>query len=184
MKYKTREYPLFSVCGLNCGLCPRFYTNGPSRCPGCAGEGFTEAHCGCGMLSCCQRKGHEYCFECDEFPCVKYKGVDQSDSFITHRNQFIDMEKAKKSGIDAYKNELNEKVEILRNLLQNYDDGRRKGFYCLAVNLFDLQDLKVIMNRIEAEVSKELEIKDKAKTCVKIFEETAELMNISLKLRK
>jgi len=94
------------------------------------------------------------------------------------------MEKAKKSGIDAYKNELNEKVEILRNLLQNYDDGRRKGFYCLAVNLFDLQDLKVIMNRIEAEVSKELEIKDKAKTCVKIFEETAELMNISLKLRK
>jgi len=95
-----------------------------------------------------------------------------------------DMEKAKRIGIEAYKNELNEKVEILENLLQNYDDGRRKSFYCLAVNLFDIQDLRMIMTRIESEVSKELGIKDKAKACVRLFEESAELKNILLKLRK
>ena len=33
-----REYPLFSACGLNCGLCPRFYTDGESRCPGCGAK--------------------------------------------------------------------------------------------------------------------------------------------------
>ena len=95
MNYTTRTYPLFSACGLNCGLCPRYYTVGQSRCPGCADEGFTDAHCSCGVLSCCQRKGLEYCFLCEEFPCEKYEGADSSDSFITHKNQFHDMEKAK-----------------------------------------------------------------------------------------
>jgi len=34
MEYKQREYPLFSACGLNCGLCPRYHTDGISKCPG------------------------------------------------------------------------------------------------------------------------------------------------------
>jgi len=72
MEYQTRKYPQFAACGLNCGLCPRYYTVGSSRCPGCAGKGFLEVHPTCGILSCCQRKGLEYCFECGEFPCMKY----------------------------------------------------------------------------------------------------------------
>ena len=94
MEYKTRQYALFSACGLNCGLCPRYHTNGKSRCPGCAGEGFSMAHPPCRVLSCSQRKGIEYCYLCDEYPCKKYDGVDLSDSFITHKNQFLDFEKA------------------------------------------------------------------------------------------
>ena len=142
MNYKTRSYPEFAACGLNCGLCPRYYTTGSSRCPGCGGEGFTEAHCSCGMLSCCQRKGLEYCFECDEYPCSKYDGEGERDSFITHRNILHDAKKAKKIGIEAYKAELDEKIGLLKILLENYDDGRRKSFYCLAVNLLELPDVK------------------------------------------
>jgi len=136
------------------------------------------------MLSCCQRKGVEYCFDCDEFPCKKYENVDSTDSFITHKNQFIDIEIAKKNGIEAYKTKLNEKVKILENLLENYDDGRRKSFYCLAVNLIDLQDLIEVTDRIKAEIKKDADLKEKAKACVKLIEETAEKNNISLKLRK
>ena len=46
MNYKTRAFPEFSDCGLNCGLCSQNYrhTNGAFRCPGCAGEGFSDAH--------------------------------------------------------------------------------------------------------------------------------------------
>ena len=51
------------------------------------------------MLS---RKGIEYCFECEEFPCKKYDNWGDSDSFITHRNYLSDMEKVKCIGIDAY----------------------------------------------------------------------------------
>ena len=184
MEYKTRTYPQFAACGLNCGLCPRYYTSGPSRCPGCAGEGFSEVHPPCGVLSCCQRKGLEYCFECDEFPCPKYDGVDLSDSFITHKNQFRDMSKAKQIGIEAYEAELNEKIALLEKLLEKYDDGRRKGFYCLAVNLLELSDIKAVMEQIENETTSDDPIKEKAKTAARLLQTVADEQGISLKLRK
>ena len=184
MKYKTRKYPLFSACGLNCGLCPRYYTVGESRCPGCAGEGFSEVHCSCGMLSCCQRKGLEYCFLCDEYPCKKYDGVDLSDSFISHKNQFLDMDKAKQMGIEAYEAELNIKVQILEKLLNNYDDGRRKGFFCLAVNLLEIEDINSIMGQLENEVDLQTPLKEKASTAARLFQTAADEKGIVLKLRK
>ena len=182
MTYKTRTYPQFAACGLNCGLCPRYYTAGSSRCPGCAGEGFSEVHPACGILSCCERKNLAYCFECDEFPCKKYDNTDLTDSFITHKNQFADMEKAKRIGMDAYKTELDEKVKILELLLANYDDGRHKSFFCIAVNLLDLKDIRAVMERVAA-IEAETPIKEKAKAAAVIFKEVALQQEIPLKLR-
>jgi len=118
----------------------------------------------------------EYCFECDEFPCKKFDIWGDGDSFITHRNYFVDMEKAKRIGMEAYKTELDEKIGILETLLKNHDDGRRKGFYCLAVNLLDLQDVKAVMERIADEAE--------PKAVVRLFEEMAAQRGVSLKLRK
>ena len=184
MEYKTRKYPLFSACGLNCGLCPRFHTDGASKCPGCAGDGFSEAHPACGVLSCCQRKGLEYCFYCDEFPCKKYDGADLSDSFISHKNQFSDMDRAQRIGIEAYEAELNSKVQILEKLLKNYNDGRRKSFFCLAVNLLDLTDVQSIIRRVGDEVDPQATLKEKAATTVRLFQASADEKGIILKLRK
>ena len=191
MKYEIRKNPLFSACGLNCGLCPRFYTVGTSRCPGCAGEGFSDVHPACGILSCCQRKDLEYCFLCEEFPCKKYDGVDLTDSFITHQNQFKDMEKARLMGVEVYEAELNEKVNILQELLSNYDDGRRKGFFCLAVNLLDLADINSIMNQLKNESEKvsddakpQIALKSRAELADQLFQSLADKNGIVLKLRK
>ena len=184
MKHQTRTNPLFSACGLNCGLCPRYYTDGPSRCPGCAGEGFTEAHCSCSVLSCCQRKGLEYCFLCEEFPCKKYDGADLTDSFITHKNQFIDLAKAKEIGLAAYEADLNAKIKILEDLLANYNDGRKKSFFCLAVNLLELADINTVITQIAAETAPEMPLKEKAAIAARLFEEMAAQRGIVLKLRK
>ena len=182
--YKTRSYPLFAACGINCGLCPRYYTVGISRCPGCAGEGFSDVHPPCGILSCCQRKGHEYCFQCDEYPCKKYDNTGESDSFVTHKHIARDMEKAKKNGIEAYAAELNAKVKILEWLLENYDDGRRKGFFCLAVNLLELTDIKSIVEKLECEIEPSASIKENATMAVRLFQAAADEKGIELKLRK
>jgi hypothetical protein len=184
MEYKNRQYPLFSACGLNCGLCPRYHTEGKSKCTGCAGSGFSSVHPSCSVLSCCQRKEIEYCFLCDEFPCKKYEGADLKDSFITHKNQLKDSEKARNAGIDEYKTELNEKVRMLTKLLELYDDGRRKSFYCLAINLLDLQDIRFVIEQIEAEVKSEDSINAKAKLSAELFTKAAENKSVSLKLRK
>lgn len=163
MEYKTRKYPLFSACGLNCGLCPRYHTNGNSKCCGCAGEGFSTVHPPCGVLSCCQRKGIEYCYLCEEYPCKKYDGADLSDSFITHKNQFCDLIKAKQNGMESYQAELDEKVGILVELLKCYDDGRCKSFYCIAVNLLELKDIQVVMVQISDEVTPDTPLKEKGR---------------------
>ena len=184
MEYAVRKNPLFSACGLNCGLCPRYYTDGQSRCPGCAGEGFSLVHPPCGVLSCCQRKGLEYCYLCEEFPCDKYAKADDADSFITHKNQFKDFDKAKRIGLEAYEAELAERVKILEELLANYNDGRRKSFFCTAVNLLELEDIQAVMVQI-AEQAKAMDtVKEKAVIAARLLQDMADERGIVLKLRK
>jgi len=136
------------------------------------------------MISCCQRKGIEYCFECDEYPCSKYDGVDASDSFISHQNQFRDMDKARRLGMEAYAAELNQKVSILEELLEHYNDGRRKNMFCIAVNLLELEDVQAVMARIAAQTKADDPVKEKAVAAVRLFQAMADERGVSLKLRK
>lgn len=184
MGYTNRKNPLFSACGLNCGLCPRYHTEGTSRCPGCAGEGFSLKHPSCGVLSCCLRREIEYCFLCDEYACAKYEVADMLDSFISHKNQLHDLAKAKDIGLGAYETELNKKVELLKNLLDHYDDGRRKSFYCTAVNLLSLDDIETVRERLDSGTKADDPLKIRAAAAVRLFDEIASSKNISLKLRK
>ena len=94
------------------------------------------------------------------------------------------MEKAKVLGIDAYKNELNEKISILETLLANYDDGRRKGLFCLAVNLLEIQDVRHVMEQILSRTQTNQPLKDKAATAAQLFQSMAEQRDLTLELRK
>ncbi len=179
MKDYKRSYPLFSLCGLNCGLCTMRIGN---YCPGCGGGAGNQT---CAIIRCSlQHGGVEYCYLCEEYPCEKYEGIDEYDSFITHRNQLKDFEKVKKIGIEAYKSELSKKIEILNYLLANYNDGRRKTFFCLAVNLLELQDVEDVMKQIAADDDSNLTLKEKAVLAVNLFKTMAAKRNIVLKLNK
>ncbi len=186
MKEYKREYPLFSLCGLNCGLCPQYHTNAASKCPGCGGPDFHLKHPSCPVINCSKKhENPEYCFQCAAFPCEKYKAPSKTDSFISYQNVLADFQKAQKDGVEAYQNELNEKVEILKFLLENYNDGRRKSFFCLAVNLLDLNDLKECLEEMKKRIEKQqLGDKDKTAEIVSLLSEKAKNRNLILKLRK
>ena len=186
MKPPARKNPLFSACGLNCGLCPRYHSSGASKCPGCAGENFLTKHPACGILSCTQRHDVEYCFECEEFPCLRYEHADSSDSFISHKNQLKDLELAKRLGLSAYQKVLDEKMTALRFLLRYFNDGRRKSMYCVAANLLELYDVKSIIEQItdESTTDTRLSIKEKSDATVQLFQMIADKRSISLRLRK
>ena len=94
-----------------------------------------------------------------------------------------DFEKAKTIGINKYIKELNEKIIILNDLLINYNDGRRKSFYCIAVNLLEINDIKYAIKQLKKDTkSKELSIKEKSAIAVELFENIAKEKNITLKL--
>lgn len=110
MKGFTRKNPYFSLCGLNCKLCSM---NIFGHCGGC---GFGNQSCPIARCSLEHGK-QEYCFQCPEYPCEKYAGIDEFDSFITHSNQKADLKKMKKIGEEAYNAEQIEKRRILDRLL-------------------------------------------------------------------
>lgn len=87
----TRDNLLFSLCGLNCSLCPMFVKK---TCSGCINGSMCYNICN--IVPCSLEHGAvDYCFECEDYPCDKYEGIDENDSLMTHINQLIDMEKAK-----------------------------------------------------------------------------------------
>lgn len=60
------------------------------------------------------------------------------------------MEKAKRIGIEQYNLEQREKKQILSCLLSGYNDGRKKTFFCVAVNLLGLSEPIELKNRNES----------------------------------
>ena len=103
--------------------------------------------------------------------------IDEFDSFITHRNQKTDLEKMQRTGEEAYNSEQIEKRQILDRLLSEYNDGRKKTLFCLAVNLLPLEDLRTVF----ADGDMDLSIKDRAKLMEKRLKEKS---SVELKLRK
>lgn len=186
MKEYKREYPLFSLCGLNCGLCTRYQTSGASKCPGCGGQNFHLKHPACAVITCNSKHDNvEFCFQCTSYPCERYSNPSKVDSFISYRSVISDFHKASQEGIDNYIIELNEKTNILEFLISNYNDGRRKTFYCNTVNLLGLTDLHEIMAEINEEIKKQdIDLKDKIGLIIALFEAKARKDNIELKLRK
>jgi hypothetical protein len=185
MKEYKRKYPLFSLCGLNCGLCPRYQTNGISKCPGCGGPDFHLKHPTCAVITCNKKHDNvEFCFQCSSYPCKRYSEPSKVDSFISYRNVITDFERADSGGIDGYKMKLDEKVDILEFLIKHYNDGK-KSFYCNAVNLLNLKALRDIMEQIDGKISKQdIDIKDKIELIIGLFESKAKKENIDLRLRK
>lgn len=180
MKRFNRQNQLFSLCGLNCGLCPMFLNK---NCPGCGGG---EGNQPCRIARCSMEHGGvEYCFQCSEYPCEKYRHIDDTDSFITHRNQKSDLEKAQKIGIDAYNTEQTEKSRVLDILLSGYNDGRKKTLFCAAVNLLDVHELQEVLRRIEHRADMEtLTLKERGAFVASLLQDTAAMKNIDLRLRK
>lgn len=180
MKGFERQNQLFSLCGLNCGLCPMFLSK---HCPGCGGG---EGNQSCKIARCSMEHGGvEYCFQCSDYPCTKYDHIDDFDSFITHRNRKSDMEKAKRIGIDAYNAEQLKKARILDMFLSGFNDGRKKTLFCIAVNLLDLQELREILRQIENRADLDtLTLKERGAYAAGLFQEVAAKKNIDLKLRK
>ena len=180
MRGFNRQNQLLSLCGLNCGLCSMFLNK---NCPGCGGG---EGNQLCKIAKCSMEHGGvEYCFQCGEYPCEKYKHIDDFDSFITHRNQKDDLEKARQIGMEAYNAEQIEKSKILDILLSGYNDGRKKAFFCTAVNLLDVCALREVLRQIEDSADVDTRtLKEKSAFVAGLLQAAAAKKNIDLKLRK
>ena len=122
MKEQTRAEPRFSLCGLNCGLCPMYHISETEHCTGCGGAGRPS----CAVQRCAREHGGvEYCFQCTEYPCARYTRAEPYDSFVPHRNVQRDFARA---APDAA---LREKGALAARLLQ---EAAAANGICLKLN--------------------------------------------------
>jgi len=139
----NKKHPTIGCCGIDCGLCPRYYTEGTSRCPGCCGDGFELKHPSCGFITCCVKEHSlEVCAECGDFPCKKFdKETGERDSFVTHRKVRHNQRLISENGLDAFLEQQQQRIAFLETALERYDDGRSKSFLCLASALISIESL-------------------------------------------
>ncbi len=152
MKGFTRTELLFSLCGLNCALCS-MHLGG--YCPGCGGGAGNQS---CAIARCSlEHGGVAFCWECPEYPCARYDGFDEADSFMPHR-------------------------EILGLLLAEYNDGRRKTLFTSAACLLPLEDLRAAAAELSA--MPDAPAKEKALAAARLLQNAADRRGVSLKLKK
>ena len=185
MVEKLKKYETTGACGIDCGLCPRFYTKGNSACPGCGGLNFKEKHPSCGVLTCCVLKNRfETCADCKDFPCSRFKTESAgSDSFVTHKKMISNLESIKTNGIEHFIEKQKIRIDILSDLLTNFDDGRAKSFFCRTCALLPIDKLQEIHNELQKTAEK-VEVKEKSKVARKLITEIADTLEIDLKLNK
>lgn len=188
--YSLKRYPVIGACGLNCGLCPRYYTEGPSRCPGCCGPDFFNKHPSCGFITCCVKEnGLESCGQCRDLEnCPRVlknlEAVKERDSFISYQPLASNLTFIRDKGIEEFVRLENEKIAFLKELLKHYNDGRSKSFLCLSCQLLPLGNLKNTTNSIKDRIPENADTKEKARAARAAINELAGTLGISLKLRK
>ncbi len=175
-----RCFSSVGACGIDCGLCPRYYTQGESKCPGCGGLDFNLKHPSCKILTCVTRDHQvSICSECSEFPCEIIASWDKADSFVSHQNCLTNLHFIKNFGYLPYLETQNIRMNLLKQLLSDYDDGRSKSFYCLATTLLSMDSLKTLQSFI----NDPKEIKS-PKALHELINSLATKETIILKLRK
>lgn len=180
MKGFTRTETRFSLCGLNCALCS-MHLGG--YCPGCGGGAGNQA---CAIARCSlEHGGIPFCWECPEYPCSRYDGFDDADSFVPHRARARDIALARELGTEVYLAQLEEKRLILEKLLSSYNDGRRKTLFTTAVYLLPLEQLRSVLSVLASQPElAEKPVKERALTAAELLQEAARQQVIGLKLMK
>ncbi|MFH0895813.1 MAG: DUF3795 domain-containing protein [Bacteroidota bacterium] len=179
-----KQHSTIGCCGIDCGLCPRFYTKGDSACPGCGGKDFKLKHPSCGFHSCCAiKKELEVCSECIEYPCKRFDAEKEGyDSFVSHQKVFVNLDFIKQNGINDFILQQKQQINILNNFLNHYDDGRSKSFFCICCTLLPLDVLQETQ-KFAKKLKEESNLKEKNKQLRNKLQRTAEELKIELKLK-
>ena len=175
-----KKYPTIGVCGLDCGLCPRYYTKGTSRCLGCAGPNFLNKHPSCSFITCCvKKKNLEVCAECSEFPCSKFKSekeyqqLKESSSYPSYKKVISNLNFIRENGIKKFIEQQKKRMKLLETMIETFDDGRSRSFFCRAAVLLDISNLSSSIDKatqkIRTENINQNDLKNKAQILKEIF---------------
>ena len=181
------NYPEIGICGLACRLCPAYQRESESRCDGCKTESRMNA--GCSLVTCAlKRKGVEFCWVCGESDsCARWKRHRdfgrQHDSFKCYQTLDDDILFIRRNGVDEFDALVRQREQVLKAMLNEFNEGRSKGYYCIAATVLELDELEDALAEARKR-SAGLGLKEKSGGLHSLLEAAAVAKNRTLKLRK
>ena len=136
MKTEISDKWVISVCGLNCAKCDIYLAYhgdeklmheiiewfkkernenlGPQqiKCEGCRGPRDAHWSSDCRMMQCAVERGHDYCFQCPDFPCSKANEF-SSDGIPHHKRTVENAKRMKEIGIEEWLKQQNRKGQAV-----------------------------------------------------------------------
>lgn len=185
-----KEYPEIGACGIECGLCPIHHVRAGDGCPGCTAPAPSGAKGRwCAIARCAVRdRGYETCADCTEFPCARLHGWDESDSVVSHLNSLANLRAIKERGLDEFVEQQRKRIVLLETMLSEFDDGRSKGYCCLACVLLPLGELDSALDGARCAVAERAIPEDDRKARAEVLRQRLEAaagrLGISLRLRR
>ncbi len=180
-------YQNIGICGLSCRLCPSSYIDGPSRCGGCKSE--SRMSVGCPFITCAvKNKDIEFCWECDEnASCERWAGHrkfgQEKDTFVCYASLEDNIASIVEDGIESFIEKQSAKEELLCEMLDGYNEGRSKTYYCIAATMLDTIDLEIAL-RNARERTCDMDKREKSKYLHSLLDSAAIKRSIKLALRK
>lgn len=181
------QYPEIGICGLSCRLCPSYHTEGQSKCGGCKSEYRMGA--GCPFITCAVRKkGVEFCWECQESEtCKKWREHrefgKQHDTFTCYQKLEDNINSIQRDGIPKFEEAQKVREQLLVEMLQSFNEGRSKRYYCIAATVLEIEELETALARAKID-SGGTDLKSSSRIFHLILDEIAEGHQYNLKLRK
>ena len=181
------RYPEIGICGLSCRLCPRYHIGSKSRCGGCKSKFRMSA--GCPFITCAiKKKEIEFCWQCKENEtCEKWRKhrefSKQVDSFICYQKLEDNVAFIQKNGVNEFGKVQKTRENLLKEMLQEFNEGRSKSYYCVAATILEIEELEDVLTKAKKK-STGLEVKDKSKVLHSMLDELAGRKDYYLKLRK
>ena len=97
-------------CGIYCKRCPGVKAY---NCKGCREQkGQVKDFLTCKTFECITEKGHDFCFECNDFPCEKLQPIVNFEIFMPHNSKIYNLLMIKKLGIEKWNEICEEKSDL------------------------------------------------------------------------
>ncbi len=144
---------------------------------------------GCPFITCAiKKKGIEFCWDCKESAtCEKWKkhrdAGKKRDSFKCYQKLEADIAFVQQNGVDEFERTQQAREQLLKGMLQEFNDGRSKSYFCIAATVLEIGELKGALDKVKKR-SEGSGIKERSKLLHSILDEIATQKKYHLKLRK
>jgi hypothetical protein len=102
---------------------------------------------GCSFITCAVKKrGIEFCWQCpDHKACEKWDAHRElgrsRDSFVCYQRLEKNIAFIENQGISAFVADQMKREQMLSKMLDEFNEGRSKSYYCIAATVMDTQEI-------------------------------------------